>query len=81
MPLTFNAFPLLIKLIDANDKLSVQVHPDDEYAKANGLDAGKTAGRLNTRARTRAQMHSPAPAPAKKLGRCHPAAEAFCLFA
>ena len=38
----FNAFPLLIKLIDANDKLSVQVHPDDEYAKANGLDAGKT---------------------------------------
>ncbi|MFA6309461.1 MAG: type I phosphomannose isomerase catalytic subunit [Clostridia bacterium] len=26
-------FPLLIKLIDANDKLSVQVHPDDSYAK------------------------------------------------
>lgn len=25
-------FPLLIKFIDANDKLSVQVHPDDEYA-------------------------------------------------
>jgi mannose-6-phosphate isomerase len=25
-------FPLLIKLIDANDKLSVQVHPDDNYA-------------------------------------------------
>ncbi|HBE77627.1 MAG TPA: mannose-6-phosphate isomerase [Firmicutes bacterium] len=25
-------FPLLIKLIDANDKLSVQVHPDDSYA-------------------------------------------------
>ncbi len=25
-------FPLLIKLIDANDRLSVQVHPDDEYA-------------------------------------------------
>ncbi len=24
--------PLLIKLIDANDKLSVQVHPDDNYA-------------------------------------------------
>lgn len=35
-------FPLLIKLIDANDRLSVQVHPDDEYAAANGLDAGKT---------------------------------------
>lgn len=26
-------FPVLIKFIDANDKLSVQVHPDDEYAK------------------------------------------------
>jgi len=38
----FEAFPLLIKLIDANDRLSVQVHPDDEYAKNNGLDAGKT---------------------------------------
>ncbi|SKA03429.1 mannose-6-phosphate isomerase, class I [Selenihalanaerobacter shriftii] len=25
-------FPLLIKILDANDKLSVQVHPDDEYA-------------------------------------------------
>ncbi len=38
----FEDFPLLIKFIDANDRLSVQVHPDDEYAKANGLDAGKT---------------------------------------
>ena len=38
----FEDFPLLIKFIDANDKLSVQVHPDDAYAKANGLDAGKT---------------------------------------
>lgn len=28
-------FPLLIKLIDANDKLSVQVHPRDEYARIN----------------------------------------------
>lgn len=26
-------FPLLIKLIDANNKLSVQVHPEDSYAK------------------------------------------------
>jgi mannose-6-phosphate isomerase len=34
-------FPLLIKLIDANDVLSVQVHPGDEEAKA--LDSvGKT---------------------------------------
>lgn len=28
-------FPLLLKLIDARDKLSVQVHPDDEYAAAH----------------------------------------------
>jgi mannose-6-phosphate isomerase class I len=28
-------FPLLIKIIDAKDDLSIQVHPDDEYAKKN----------------------------------------------
>jgi beta-mannosidase len=28
-------FPLLIKLIDAKDKLSVQVHPDNHYARIN----------------------------------------------
>ena len=28
-------FPILIKLIDAKKDLSVQVHPDDEYAKLN----------------------------------------------
>jgi mannose-6-phosphate isomerase len=27
-------FPLLVKIIDAKDKLSVQVHPDDAYAEA-----------------------------------------------
>ncbi|WP_455794071.1 type I phosphomannose isomerase catalytic subunit [Clostridium butyricum] len=35
-------FPLLIKLITAKDKLSVQVHPDDEYAKRVENDLGKT---------------------------------------
>lgn len=35
-------FPLLIKLIDAADRLSVQVHPDDAYAHAHGIDSGKT---------------------------------------
>ena len=35
-------FPLLIKLIDAHDHLSVQVHPDDEYARVNENDVGKT---------------------------------------
>ena len=29
---TNNAFPVLIKFIDARDNLSIQVHPDDEYA-------------------------------------------------
>lgn len=36
-------FPLLIKLLDANRNLSVQVHPDDEYARKNeGNELGKT---------------------------------------
>jgi mannose-6-phosphate isomerase len=35
-------FPLLIKFLDANDKLSVQVHPDDNYALKHEGDLGKT---------------------------------------
>lgn len=35
-------FPLLIKFIEAKDDLSVQVHPDDSYAKAHEQDFGKT---------------------------------------
>lgn len=35
-------FPILLKLIDANEWLSVQVHPDDEYAKRYENDFGKT---------------------------------------
>lgn len=35
-------FPLLVKLIDASDDLSVQVHPDDEYAARVENDRGKT---------------------------------------
>ncbi len=34
-------FPLLIKIIDANENLSVQVHPGDDYAKINGDKCGK----------------------------------------
>ena len=35
-------FPLLIKLLDAQQDLSIQVHPDDEYTRRNGLvDSGK----------------------------------------
>ncbi|MBQ7005735.1 MAG: mannose-6-phosphate isomerase, class I [Clostridia bacterium] len=38
----FPAFPILIKLIDARDNLSVQVHPDDEYAMRVEGEFGKT---------------------------------------
>jgi mannose-6-phosphate isomerase len=34
--------PILIKLIDAKEKLSVQVHPDDDYARLHEHDSGKT---------------------------------------
>ncbi len=38
-----NGCPVLIKFIDANDILSVQVHPDDEYARQReGQRYGKT---------------------------------------
>ncbi|QTL99360.1 mannose-6-phosphate isomerase [Iocasia frigidifontis] len=37
-----DSFPLLVKLLDANDKLSVQVHPDDNYARENEAEQGKT---------------------------------------
>ena len=35
-------FPLLIKFIDAQDNLSVQVHPDDEFAQEKYGQNGKT---------------------------------------
>ena len=38
----FKDFPILIKLIDAKQKLSVQVHPDDSYALKNEGEFGKT---------------------------------------
>ena len=38
----FAFFPILIKLIDARDNLSVQVHPDDEYAMRVEGEYGKT---------------------------------------
>ena len=37
-----DGFPLLIKLLDAGDDLSVQVHPDDAYASRVENDRGKT---------------------------------------
>jgi mannose-6-phosphate isomerase len=40
--LELGKFPLLIKLLDANRWLSVQVHPDDAYGLANEGEFGKT---------------------------------------
>jgi len=37
-----NKFPLLVKFIDANDDLSIQVHPDDSLAKIRHNSFGKT---------------------------------------
>ncbi len=40
MPL--EKFPILTKFIDANRNLSIQVHPNDEYANKNENDSGKS---------------------------------------
>lgn len=37
-----NELPILVKFIDAKKDLSVQVHPDDEYAREHEGDNGKT---------------------------------------
>lgn len=37
-----NEFPILVKFIDANDWLSIQVHPDDELAGKRHGSLGKT---------------------------------------
>ena len=38
----YNEFPLLIKFIDAKSDLSIQVHPDDDYARIHENSLGKT---------------------------------------
>ena len=38
----FADFPILIKFIDAHENLSVQVHPDDDYALAHENQHGKS---------------------------------------
>lgn len=38
----FESFPVLIKLIDADQNLSIQVHPSDEYALEHENQYGKT---------------------------------------
>lgn len=37
-----NQFPVLMKFIDSEDDLSIQVHPDDEYALEHEHSLGKT---------------------------------------
>ena len=39
---SYEEFPLLIKFIDAKADLSVQVHPDDDYARIHENSYGKT---------------------------------------
>ena len=43
---SYKEFPILIKVIATRDDLSVQVHPDDEYAKTYENQSGKTEGWL-----------------------------------
>ncbi len=38
---TVGEFPLMVKIIDAADDLSVQVHPNDDFAKTHENDLGK----------------------------------------
>jgi mannose-6-phosphate isomerase len=50
-------FPLLIKLLDAEQPLSVQVHPDDDYALSReGNELGKTEMWVVLRARPGAEL-------------------------
>lgn len=42
----YDKFPILVKLIATSDRLSVQVHPDNEYALKNENEFGKTEGWL-----------------------------------
>lgn len=37
----FDRFPILIKLIDATNALSIQIHPEDDYAFVNESEFGK----------------------------------------
>lgn len=40
--ISVDKFPLLVKLINSKEKLSVQVHPGDEYANKYENEFGKT---------------------------------------
>lgn len=49
-------FPLLVKVLDAKENLSIQLHPDDHVARARGLKNGKTEAWLVLAAQPEAQL-------------------------
>ena len=49
-------FPLLLKLIDAKEQLSVQVHPDDDYAREHHSKLGKNEAWVILHAEPGAQL-------------------------
>ena len=51
-----DGFPILIKFIDACDKLSIQVHPGDEYARRVEKENGKTEAWYILEARPGAEL-------------------------
>jgi len=53
-----NEFPILIKFIDANEDLSVQVHPNDELAMKRHNSRGKTEMWYIVQADTGAKLNS-----------------------
>ena len=53
----YQFFPILIKFIDANDNLSIQVHPNDEYALKYENSYGKTEMWYVIDAEDGAQLH------------------------
>lgn len=55
--LEHGVFPLLVKLIEAEENLSVQVHPDDEHARKLGLPGGKHEMWIVLRAREEAKLY------------------------
>lgn len=52
-----DCFPLLIKFIDAEEDLSVQIHPDDDYAQTHEGDFGKTEAWYILETKPDAQIH------------------------
>lgn len=52
----YSKFPLLVKIINANLDLSLQVHPDDEYAEKKENSSGKTEAWYILRAQGNAKL-------------------------